>query len=387
MLEDHSYDFDRQVRSLLEDAEVKAPGRVWRSVAGRLDAAGAAPAAGGWWRWAGAGLAFAAALVAGVFVFRGPGMKPAEQNLIAVRVLEDNSAPVFESIPSPAQIKGPAARHTAAPFSEQSEGISVMEAAQPQHAQEPEKVREAQNPTGSDEVSDGSAARMLAQLGWEDEHGLKNAPKSVILGGTLGGNESHFNPGRDHRSFMSYGTAAHSQTAVEETSTSAYGIPVSFGAGIRFQLAPRFSLGTGVTYSLLGRKFDGVYTEVKDGLIVRSETGEVSHKMQYLGIPVNAYYDFVQSKLIDLYAYAGGSMEFCVSNRYLIRDVVFKDPVRNLQFSLGAGLGLQFKFSEAFGIYFDPGVRYFFRCDQPKSVRTDKPFTVNLEAGLRFNLK
>ena len=78
------WDFDRQVRSLLEDAEVKAPGRVWRSVAGRLDAAGAAPAAGGWWRWAGAGLAFAAALVAGVFVFRGPGMKPAEQNLIAV---------------------------------------------------------------------------------------------------------------------------------------------------------------------------------------------------------------------------------------------------------------------------------------------------------------
>lgn len=384
MLEDHSYDFDRQVKSLLESAEVKAPRRSWRAVASRLDAAQAAPVAAGWWKWAGAGLAFAAALVAGVFVLRSPSAAPSEPGLFAVRVIEEPEARVFESVPAPAPLLAMARRQEpkqAEPAAASVAAEPVAAAAQPQAEYAP--VSESR----PEEVSDGSAARQLAQLGWEDQRSQRNIPKSVMVGGLLGGNESHFNSGSDHRSFMAYGEAAHSQTAVEETSTSAYDIPVAFGASLRFQLTPRFSVGTGLTYTLLGRTFDGIYTEVKDGVTARSITGEVSHRMQYLGVPVNAYYDFVQSKLIDIYAYAGGAAEYCVSNKYHIEDVVFSDPVRRLQFSVGGGLGLQFKLTDSFGIYFDPGVRYYFRCDQPKSVRTDKPFTVNLEAGLRFNLQ
>lgn len=386
MLEDHSYDFDRQVKSLLESAEVKAPKRVWRGVAGRLDAAEAASAAAaGWWRWAGAGLAFAAALVAGVFVLRSPSAAPSGSDLLAVRVIEAPEDQVFESIPAPQPLAAMGRRQASKPAAVAEQAVAAQEPEQAAKAAEAAQDAVCKSDS-EEEVSDGSAARLLAQLGWEESRSQRSIPKSVMVGGALGGNESHFNAGSDHRSFMAYGEAAHSQTSVEETSTSAYDIPVALGASVRFQLSPRFSVGTGLTYTLLGRRFDGVYTEVKDGVVARSITGEVSHKMQYLGIPVNAYYDFMQSKFVDLYAYAGGSAEYCVSNKYLIEDVVFSDPVSRLQFSLGAGLGLQFKLGDALGIYFDPGVHYYFRCDQPKSVRTDKPFTVSLEAGLRFNL-
>ena len=42
--------------------------------------------------------------------------------------------------------------------------------------------------------------------------------------------------------------------------------------------------------------------------------------------------------------------------------------------------------SRRLGVYIDPGVRYYFPGQQPKSVRTDNPLLVTFEAGLRFDL-
>ena len=55
------------------------------------------------------------------------------------------------------------------------------------------------------------------------------------------------------------------------------------------------------------------------------------------------------------------------------------------QFSAGAGLGVEFKLTRQIGIYFDPGVNYYFPANQPKSIRTEKPFLLNFDAGVRFN--
>ena len=68
-MQDNHYDeFDRQLRSMLADAEVKPSRRVWKGVSSRLDAA-SAPAVSpwGWMKWAGMSLAAAAAIAAGVF--------------------------------------------------------------------------------------------------------------------------------------------------------------------------------------------------------------------------------------------------------------------------------------------------------------------------------
>ena len=409
MREEYKADeFDLQLRSLLEDAEVKAPGRVWRAVSSRLDAAlaPAVPAAGAVrWGWvAGLGMAFAAALVAGIFLVgtRDAG-SPAADTLVAEAILP-TEATVPTETESPVGTGAPASTRTAT-------RTSVREAEAPTSRTVPAVPADSADSTESTapsipaassapaapsapapEETDAnvqtgpSAATLLAQLANEDELNKTKSGISIQLDGAVGGNDSRLTSGMDRRAYMSSGSSSHTKTSIAENSTSTYDIPLSFGLGIRFPLTQRFSVGTGVMYSILGRTFTGEYFEVDDSGVSRHLTGDIRHSMSYIGVPINAYYDLVSGRKVDFYAYGGGTAEYCISNRYSINDVVFKDPVDNLQFSIGAGFGVQFKVSDHLGIYVDPGVRYYFRCDQPKSVRTDKPLMVNFEAGLRFNL-
>ena len=113
--------------------------------------------------------------------------------------------------------------------------------------------------------------------------------------------------------------------------------------------------------------------------------------MQYVGVPVNLYYDLYRTsdELMNLYAWGGGSAEICVSNKYRLMSApgtVIPDKAGAFQFSAAVGLGLEFRLADKLGLYVDPSVRYYFHGNQPKSIRTDKPFMFNFEAGLRFDL-
>jgi hypothetical protein len=61
--------------------------------------------------------------------------------------------------------------------------------------------------------------------------------------------------------------------------------------------------------------------------------------------------------------------------------------VDGVQFSAAAGIGLQFRLVGGLNLYFDPSLRYYFDCGQPTSIRTQMPLLMNLEAGLRFDIK
>ena len=71
-------------------------------------------------------------------------------------------------------------------------------------------------------------------------------------------------------------------------------MPFTLGLGVRIYLLPRFSLATGLDYSLLTRSFTGCYEDL---------SGSVSHTLQYLGIPLNLYYDILSSDKIKFYVY------------------------------------------------------------------------------------
>ena len=168
-------------------------------------------------------------------------------------------------------------------------------------------------------------------------------------------------------------------TSETELGASSYGVPFTVGLGIRFYVAPRLSIGTGLDYSLLSRTFSGS---------VDGSSGSVSHTMQYLGIPVNLYYDIISSDRIKFYAFGGGEAEYCISNKYRLfgtPDIVRTPRVSGLQYSVGAGLGVEFRIGGRVGLYVDPGVNYYFNCNQPRNIRTEKPFLLNFDAGLRFN--
>jgi opacity protein-like surface antigen len=185
-------------------------------------------------------------------------------------------------------------------------------------------------------------------------------------------------------------TKAPTRTSVKQTSTeTTYGIPLSFGAGVKFDFTPRWSLGVGLNYTLLTSKFYGNYTKVgEDGAIEASHQSNIRNSQHYLGIPVNAYYNIINQERLNFYAYAGGTVEKCIADRYqvLSTSIVHNEKAKGVQLSANIGIGVEFMLGNHLGLYIDPSLRYYFNCRQPKSIRTAQPLMLGFEMGLRVKI-
>ena len=179
---------------------------------------------------------------------------------------------------------------------------------------------------------------------------------------------------------------------VSESGESSYSVPVSVGIGVKIDFTERWALGVGVNYSHLGRTFAGTFFDYEDGVLVSDNTySNILNRQDYIGIPVNAYFSILKNNFIDFYAYAGGSIEKCLSNKFLMTadgaGIRHSEPVKGCQFSANIGLGMEFIIADTFGIYLDPSLRYYFPDSrQPRSIRTDQPLMLGLELGFRIRL-
>ena len=402
-MQDNWQDFDRHLKSVMQNAEEKAPRRVWRAVSSRLDSAAAAAA---WWKWALPAFA-AAALVAGLF-FSGifdkqsnlPGdikiiadsgvQSPAAPASLASLQEEPSPAPAGEVLEAPAPVRKMRSAKPQAPISavsrEEDQPAEVLPSGPESAASEAQGSPAAVDKKSPKESTD-NVAEQWARIAREESgkaSGLKIS--KLYAQGGLGGNDSNISYGGTGISRMAPG-AGSADAGISESGPSAYGIPFTVGLGIRFRLADKLSLGTGLQYSLLTRTFQGSYTGGGD-----SFSGDITHNLSYIGIPVNVYYNLLSTRdgLMDVYAWGGGSAELCVANNYRLHGAsgsVIPDKAGSLQFSAALGIGLQFKLTDRIGLYLDPAVRYYFHgAGQPKSIRSDKPFMFNFDAGLRFDL-
>lgn len=392
---------DEQLRNMLANAEVKVPRRVWRNISSRLDEVAPVSSLYGWMKWAGAAFAVAA-IVFGVFLLNPKSTEnpiPTYSNISEAPVAQ--ASPVMDE-PEPDVLTAAGEQEAPAPSRRRS---IVAQAAEPEAVEivpakewESENTQPAVEETPAQEgpktvVKPRSPKRSapfvdpFAAMAFEDRQAFKPRAKALYAQGSIGGNDSDISFAAN-RARMSSGTAIE-KTGIKELGESVYGIPFSVGIGVRFYVLPKLSFGTGLSYSLLSRTFDGQYQRVNgQGAVEFSEKGSVHHMMHYIGIPVNAYYDIISGDKIRFYVYGGGEAEYCVSNKYTLysaTDIVYRSPVNKLQWSVGAGLGVEFRLSGHLGLYLDPSVRYYFHCDQPKNVRTERPFMANFDAGLRFD--
>ena len=391
-------DFDSYIKSIMDNAQETPPAGIWESIESRLPQPQKAPAV--WWHWAVPAMALAAACLATVFFINKPS---------AVNTYETEQNPVIAQVPSQE-----ASRESLLAFSEQQPSntaaeqpaVQVLKSLQePQEAmpEEPSAAelpqaapQEVQAPEEEDNVPANAQEQKPADTPivmeynqnpfYYHEAETRARRAQLQLNGLIGGNESSQTP--FSRSFI-MGTRAVSNpsgTTISENTESTYGIPLSFGLGARFYLSNRLSLGTGVTYSLLVRSFNGTFIDN-----TRQVTGDVRHSIQYLGIPLNLYYDILDTDLLQLYIFGGGAAEKAISNKYLIQNgsdpINYSNKVPGLQWSADLGLGVQFRLTNHVGLYLDPSARYYFNSNQPKSIRTRKPFMFGFEAGLRFDLK
>ncbi|MBR5298748.1 MAG: outer membrane beta-barrel protein, partial [Bacteroidales bacterium] len=224
---------------------------------------------------------------------------------------------------------------------------------------------------------------------WGEETPERKAGVSLVLSGLASTNDAQ-NQNRIGPMKAPSVNPAPKKTGIEETSTkSTYGIPVSFGAGVKIDFTERWSLGVGANYTLLARKFYGKYTQVNEaGGIENSISSDIRNTQHFVGIPVNAYYNIVSKDKINLYAYAGGTVEKCVSDNYNVlgTSIYHKEKVQGVQLSADAGIGVEFMLGKHMGLYVDPSLRYYFDCGQPKSIRMVQPLMFGFEMGFRFRL-
>lgn len=170
------------------------------------------------------------------------------------------------------------------------------------------------------------------------------------------------------------------------TSTEHYQ-PVSFGLAISVGLGDRFSLETGADYSCL-------VSDMSSG--TEENRYDIRQTLHYVGVPLRARYSFWKPGGFDLYMTAGGKVEKCVggttSTSYVVKSSVSSSTkdritVDPLQWSVGASLGIGYRFNDLVGIYLEPGVSYYF--DNGSFVETvyrERPLNFSLGIGLRFNL-
>ena len=160
-----------------------------------------------------------------------------------------------------------------------------------------------------------------------------------------------------------------------------YAMPVSFGAQLQTDIDKKFSVGTGLIYTLLASN----YQEIS-----QSYSRDINQSLHYIGIPLNGYYNLFENKTVKIYVTAGAMLEKGVVASYRENTdgikKYYSESIPGVQFSAGGGLGLEWKLNKDFGIYLDPSMTYYFKGKQPSSIRTAQPLQYRFEMGMRFEI-
>ena len=380
-------DWDLQMRSILESGQEEVPAHIWDGVSSELDAIARGRKAVVFC------LSAAAVLAVGFFL----GHQSEDKAIDTIAEVTEIVEPVYGDAVS---------------VIEKADAENLLTAMVPETGNRKQAVLKKQNTvpscaveamesvyseeTAENNVEKVSTESEIAAVTTEDNQNWveeeseikeRSTDVSLVLSGIAGTNSAQGNAktGVIRRPTLSAAPVKTSVTQTEPGDT--YGIPLSFGVGTKIGFNSRWSLGVGINYTMLNRKFYGDYTKVEDSRI-ESIKSDIRNTQHYVGIPVNAYYNIVENKFVNFYAYAGGAVEKCVSDEYRVmaKDILHKERVAGVQASANIGIGAEFMLGNHLGIYIDPSARYYFNCNQPKSIRTAQPLMLGFEMGLRVRL-
>ena len=161
--------------------------------------------------------------------------------------------------------------------------------------------------------------------------------------------------------------------------------PLSGGLGVSYYLTDRWALQSGVVYTLLRSKKDKNYDA--DGIT------DWKQNLHFIGIPFSVSYKIGDWKRLRFYATAGGMGELNIAGQQkttiivegiesiITENVRMKEPLWSVNTRAGAVYPL-WKF---INFYAEAGVSYYFdNKSSIETIRSDKPFNVSLQAGLRL---
>ncbi len=171
--------------------------------------------------------------------------------------------------------------------------------------------------------------------------------------------------------------------------TRAYhNIPLRLGVNIIVPLRGRWSIETGLTYSLLSSTFK---SEAQSSLC------ETHQRQQYIGVPLRLGYELLRSERWMAYASAGGMIEKSVYGRskttlYVgdsrVNTTTASVPERAVQLSVSGALGLRYRLTRVASIFVEPGVSYYI--DNHSAVSNsykEHPLNFDLKLGVSISLE
>ena len=168
---------------------------------------------------------------------------------------------------------------------------------------------------------------------------------------------------------VGYGTEANYFFPGASTNQYHHDLPLSLGITFRAEVAPRVGVESGVDYTYLHSAME-------------SAVGRLDQQLHFIGIPVRMDVRLLSRDGFDLYAGVGAKAEKCVAAS--LGQIRCEES--RIQWSAEAFAGVQYGIWNKAHLFFQPEVSYYFTETDLVTYRTEKPFTITLHAGLRFDL-
>ncbi len=164
-------------------------------------------------------------------------------------------------------------------------------------------------------------------------------------------------------------------------------LPLSIGLSVNKMLSNRWAVGTGLKYTQL-------YSETQAGNTYTWE--QQLQRLHYLGIPLRATWYPVRNNHWAIYGTAQTMLELPLSGTLRQNAIVDGNQIDtkkltldpSVQWSVGLGVGLEYRLSPVIGLYAEPSVHYYFKpSDGLDTYRTKHPVTFSIPIGIRINIK
>lgn len=164
-------------------------------------------------------------------------------------------------------------------------------------------------------------------------------------------------------------------------------LPLTIALSVNKMMGNKWAIGTGLQYTQL-------YSETQAGNTYSWE--QQKQRLHYLGIPLRATWYPIKSNRWAVYTSAQTMLEvplhsmlqtsWFVNGNKLDSETSKLRP--SLQWSIGLGIGLEYRLTPIIGFYAEPSLNYFLKPgDGLDTYRTVHPVSFSLPIGIRINIK
>ena len=168
---------------------------------------------------------------------------------------------------------------------------------------------------------------------------------------------------------VGFGVAANQFFPASSTNHYHHDLPLSLGVTARMAFASRWGMESGLEYTYLHSG-------------VESAIGRLDQRLHFIGIPVRMDARLLSRGGFDLYAGVGAKAEKCLAAS--LGQVRCEE--NRIQWSAEAFAGVQYGIGNRAYLFFQPEASYYLTKTDLVTIRTEKPVSFTLHAGLRFDL-